>query len=274
MNNLKDNLILWINKILGKKQKDFPLQYLMDVKGHKLPYVFKPAPKRGCPLLVVLHGNGNNKRPSQFISPEYNILMPLDQYGYKKNGCWFLGENGDFFIFELCKRLISEFRKRPEIKNDLYIWGSSMGGFASLLLGLTLEAHAVFCHIPQTNLYNAHWYLKNKTSIDLVFGQDNYSHPYRNLADLIKNHEGKFPLFFLSFNRFDRPFYNEENLNPLLEAMNSRNVNYALILHPQKGHSLHQKVADHVAWFSFYKHEIEDNYDCGGVGDINNNEFD
>ena len=235
------------------------IQMELDSGGHKLPYVFRPASKAGKPLLIVLHGNGNNKIPSKFCSPEYNVLLPLDQYGIKNNGCWFLGENGDFFVFNMLKSLIHKLRARAEIGPMLYFWGSSMGGYAALLFALVMEGHAAFCHIPQINLQDSSWYRKNHVFIDFIFGNDFKKHPWRNLSEMVLKHEGRMPLLFLSFNRFDRPGYIEDHLLPLQKVLEQKKLNYFLQIHPQYGHANHQSVAQHVANFKLYENEIKNN---------------
>lgn len=247
------------------KKSEEQLHEIADSAGHRMPYAFRPAQKPGKPLLVMLHGNGGNKAPSKFASHDYNVLLPLDRYGIKNNGCWFLGENGDFFFLRMLSELITELRARPETGSGLYFWGSSMGASAALLLALQLGANAAFCHIPQTNLYNSHWYCKNRAFIDHIFGNDKLAHPWRNLTRLVAEHDGKLPLLFLSFNRFDRPHYLEEHLWPLIQALNKREANYFLQIHPQTGHALHQTAATHIANFKNYAREIAANSNPGAT---------
>lgn len=247
----------FFSKLFNRSEEILHEEY--NEKGHKIPYLYRPAKKRNKPLLVVLHGNGNNKTPSRFVSPDYNVLLPLDRYGIKNNGCWFLGENGDFFFFNILKNLISRLRSSPHIGSDLFFWGSSMGGYASFLFSLLMDAQAAFCHIPQTNLHNSAWYKKNKVFIDKIFGEDDSKHPWRDLPSMVIKHTKNFPLFFLSFNRFDRPNYLDEHLWPLLRALDQKKCNYFLQIHPQKGHANHQSVATHVANFQIYAQEIKEN---------------
>lgn len=241
------------------KKNEEKLNIMEDEAGHRLPYAFRPASEPGKPLLVMLHGNGNNKSPSKFASPDYNVLLPLDKYGIKNNGCWFLGENGDFFMLRMLETLISTLLSRNAAENRLFFWGSSMGATAALLLALRMEAQAAFCHIPQTNLYDSHWYAKNHVFIDHIFGDDQKKHPWRNLVQLAREHQGKMPLLFISFNRFDRPFYLDEHLWPLIHALNKKGANYFLQIHPQEGHAIHQTAAEHVANFKTYAKEIAAN---------------
>lgn len=244
-----------------KKAAPDILREIRDSRGHILPYCLKKSPVPGAPLLVILHGNGNNQNIAKFRSDAYNILCPLDCYGWRKLGSWYLGEHGDFFVKNLLIELISQVRAEPEIGKELYFWGSSMGGYAAILFGMLLEAHAIFAHIPQTNFIDAHWYETNKTFIDFIFKEDDNDHPYRDLARFVLTHRGKFPLFFLSFNRFDRPYYNAENMDPLINSLNKIDKNYFLIVHPQHGHKKYHNLAHYVAFFKVYAKEIMDNFE-------------
>lgn len=241
------------------KKSEEKLRIMKDGEGHELPYAFRPAPEPGKPLLVMLHGNGSNQSPSKFASPDYDVLLPLDRYGIKSNGSWFLGEKGDFFLLRMLEKLIVELRARDATARELFFWGSSMGAYAALLLALRMEAQAAYCHIPQTNLFDSHWYAKNHVFIDFIFGDDKKQHPWRNLVQLAYEHKGKMPLLFISFNRFDRPFYLDEHLWPLIHALNKKGANYFLQIHPQAGHAMHQTAATHVANFKTYAREITAN---------------
>lgn len=238
-------------------KKEHPLREWRD-GSHCLPYMFRPAKNPDSPLLVVFHGNGNNSVPSKFHSDHYNVLCPLDRYGVKGNGCWFLGERNDFFMLKMIGDLIGELAAKSN--GSIYFWGSSMGGYAAIIYGLLFQARAVFCHIPQTNLHNSHWYQKNRPFIEWIF--DSKDHPYRDIPKLVRGHKGIFPLFFLSFNRFDRPFYNEEHLAPMQKALDDMGKNYALLIHPYEGHANFQSVAQQVANFELYKGEIGKYYEA------------
>lgn len=247
-------MLRWLKKRPAVKKEE-KLQLWQDASGHRLPYVFRPSPKPDRPLLLILHGNGFHERPSQYKSDDYNILIPLDRYGFKGQGCWYLGENGDFFVQKMLLDLVRHIEAQYGLEKR-YIWGSSMGGYASILTGLLLEAHAVFAHIAQTNLRNSAWYKEHKKRIDFIFGPDNGKHPLRDLVETVKAHQGLFPLFLLSFNRYDYPNYNAEHMTPLVNCLEEKNLNYLLLIHPQRGHRINVKSADLVNYFSVYDKEI------------------
>jgi len=76
----------------------------LEVEGRKFVFYLTPAEAENRPILFIFHGHGYNKAPSAFKSPNWNVVCPIDDYGYERMGSWFLGENGDFFGLALCKK--------------------------------------------------------------------------------------------------------------------------------------------------------------------------
>lgn len=251
-------MLRWLKKAPKEEAKE-KILFWKDGRGHELPYVFRPARCPARPLLVILHGSGFHERPTQFRSEDYNILAPMDRYGCGGRGGWYLGEGGDFFTMPMLLDLIRSIQSAHGL-DRLYLWGSSMGGYAAILAGLLLEASAVFAHIPQTNLRDSAWQRQNRAKVDFVFGDDSGRHEWRDLARTVKCHQGIFPLFLLSFNRFDFPRYNEEQMEPFIKCLNEKNLNYMLLIHPQAGHCINLKSADLVGYFAIYEKEIEENH--------------
>jgi hypothetical protein len=55
---------------------------------------FTPMPTINRPILLVLHGQTHNAAPARFRSENWNVLCPLDNFGYEILSSWFLGEQG------------------------------------------------------------------------------------------------------------------------------------------------------------------------------------
>lgn len=66
-------------------------------------------------LLVILHGHGANKSFAKYHDEEWDILCPLDIYGTEGLGCWWLGENGDFFVYRLLQELILQLKAENRV---------------------------------------------------------------------------------------------------------------------------------------------------------------
>lgn len=75
-------------------------------------------------------------------------LFILDDFGYKKQGSYYLGENGDWFLPEMVCDLIRKIKTENRI-DHLVMIGSSKGGTAALFYGVELEAEACIIGAPQ-----------------------------------------------------------------------------------------------------------------------------
>lgn len=137
--------------------------------GRTIRWYLRKSAIANTPLMLVFHGNGFVEQPARFANPNWNVLCPMDDFGYERMGCWYLGEDGDFFWLDATAAILDEARKECG-QGRLYCWGSSMGGYASLLYGYLHNAFAVYSCIPQTWLHGSSWGLANKKALDPIFG--------------------------------------------------------------------------------------------------------
>lgn len=77
-----------------------------------------------------------------------NQLYILDDFGDGKRGCYYLGENGDFYLVEQIKALIQE-RMQHLHCTKLITAGSSKGGWAALYYGFECKAKCCIVGAPQ-----------------------------------------------------------------------------------------------------------------------------
>lgn len=68
----------------------------IKVNGRSIVFYFTPAEKEKQPIIFIFHGHGYNKSHSAFKSPNFNVVCPIDNFGYEGLGSWYLGEDGDF----------------------------------------------------------------------------------------------------------------------------------------------------------------------------------
>jgi hypothetical protein len=78
----------------------------IEVNGRPIDFYFTPAETENKPLLVIYHGHGYTQIPSAFKSPSYNVVCPMDHFGYDGLGSWYLGENGDFFWVNAMREIL------------------------------------------------------------------------------------------------------------------------------------------------------------------------
>jgi hypothetical protein len=234
------------------------IEVATDPDGHEMPFVVRPGTNpEECRTLVVLHGHGANTVPSKFVSPDWNVIVPFDRYGYQGLGSWWLGEDGKFFVADLLQQVVEETRERFGGDRGLYFWGSSMGGYGAILQGLLMEADAVFAHIPQTRLRGTQYTERptQRTFLDPVLGDSR--HAWIDLASLLAEFEPRrAPLFFLSQNRFDYPKYLEQHCLHFVNACIRGGFNFHLEVQPKQGHKLYTNVARTVALFDRFHDDI------------------
>ena len=129
------------------------LLYIEDANNRKLFYRFTPAAiaSNFVPLLVVLHGEGRSE-VTNFEHKMWNVLTPLDNFGYENRGSCWLGEKGDFFVKDLLQELIHQIAEEYECEDHIYLHGSSMGGYGAILHGILCKANAVYADAPYIRL--------------------------------------------------------------------------------------------------------------------------
>jgi hypothetical protein len=127
--------------------------YIEDSNNRKLFYRFTPAAvvSNFVPLVVILHG----KEKTDALHFEYkmwNVLTPIDNFGYDNRGSYWLGEKGDFFVKDLLQELIKQISEEYECEDDIYLYGNSIGGYGAILHGILCKANAVYTHTPRIRL--------------------------------------------------------------------------------------------------------------------------
>ncbi|MCF7530044.1 hypothetical protein ACOR62_07085 [Neisseria lisongii] len=235
---------------------DYP--FIEDSQGRKLHYVLRlatdPANAR---TVFILHGQGFSMTPSGFKDSDWNVVCPLDRYGFDNAGSWFLGEKGDFFVKELMLSLINHI-KRTTNSHRLYFWGSSMGGYAAILFGLLCGAEAVFANVPQIKLKNTEYTDDNLTirkCMDAILSKD-FPH-WLDLTSLLCNTEkNKYPVFFITQTRFHAFNYLKEHIYYFIQKCDELEANYFLEIVPKTGHLMYRSVSDSIKYFDLYSEDI------------------
>lgn len=240
----------------------FPLDeysFIQDEQGRKLYYVLRLAknPKEAR-TLFILHEHQHNARASSFSDENWNVVCPIDNFGYEQCGSWWLGENNDFFVKALMLRLINNIKEITG-SHRLYFWGSSMGGYGSILYGLLTGAEAIFAHIPQIKLRNTKYTdgLPRKF-FEKVINDENFPHWTDLTSLLLITPKKKHPLFFITQTRFDYNRYLEDHTFEFINACQKLGSNYFLEIAPKKGHILYRNVYQSVSFFDSYSSDIQE----------------
>jgi hypothetical protein len=213
---------------------------------HKMPFqitVGKNIKERKA--LFVLHGHGGNKKYARFYDDEWIIVCPLDIYGTEGFGSWWLGEEGNFFTFRLLQELISRVKEEYDLQ-QIYFWGSSMGGYGAILHGTICNADAVYAHMPQVKLIGTEYTDGSNSKYYLpIFGKESFLH--KDLVEFLDNVEIKnSPIYFLSQNVFDYPNYVAQHFIPLIEVLDSKGFAYSVEMNLEQGHKVFRNIASTV----------------------------
>lgn len=143
-----------------KKQED---------RYKKLKYILK---KTNSDVLVVVFSGfpGNSKAKYNYMKTlqdcHCNQLFILDNFGYKKRGSYYLGENGNWFLIEQVQSLVECIVEKLSIKY-IIMGGSSKGGTSALFYGIKCNANLVIIGAPQ---YYVGTYLNTDNHIDILDG--------------------------------------------------------------------------------------------------------
>jgi predicted alpha/beta-fold hydrolase len=232
----------------------FVNMYVMRYKNKTINFKFTKAEENNKPILFILHGHGHSGGPSNFQSPNWNVVCPMDQFGVDKQGSWFLGEDGDLFWIEAMAKLISWIRNESGT-GRLYFWGSSMGGYAGIVHGRLNNATAVYANVPQTLLLSSQ-YSKN--------GMDKYFAPiFGNALEENKHYNDLNQFFtsrtrtkyFLCFNQLEGGNYFEEQGIKFISHLNKLKQKFYLEVRPTAAHAKNHGLSESINLFKKYAND-------------------
>lgn len=128
-------------------------QKTFEKNGRRIKYLYEPGQNNN--VLVVIFSafpaiNGKSSGGYNMVSTLHGIrcsrLFILDRFGYNGVGTYYLGEKGEFNVYELASALIKKF---SEGRTKTIFLGSSKGGTAAIYYGICLKADIVIAGAPQ-----------------------------------------------------------------------------------------------------------------------------
>jgi len=124
---------------------------ILQKKYKDLKYVLKKG--KSDTLIISFSGfPGNGVARYNYIRTLKNCnahqLFILDDFGYKKRGSYYLGEDGNWFIPQQLEELVKHIQSKTNTKRLITI-GSSKGGTAALYYGIKLYGDACVIGAPQ-----------------------------------------------------------------------------------------------------------------------------
>lgn len=218
---------------------------VVRVSGREFVFYFSPAESVNKPIIFIFHGHGYSSKPSQFKNPNWNVICPMDHFGYEKMGSWYLGEQGDFFWVEAMKVILRKVLKVAG-KSRIYMWGSSMGGFASILYGHLLGAKAIYANVPQTKLLGSKY---SDNGMHKFFSPifNDEGNDYNDLKDVLKKRTSC--KYFLCFNQLEgSDYFGEQGLEFITHLHAFKQPMY-IEVRPQSAHGKNHGVSEAIALF-------------------------
>ena len=211
-------------------------------------YIFQPN-KDSKKLIVIF--SGISKAEYEGGKPLYNYVRKLEELkenklfildDYKGEMCYYIGRDGKHDFEKVVLALITSITNKLNIRaNDVCVIGSSKGGTAALYYGIKYNYGSVYCGAPQTYVADylnqvANIYPKMKEIFENILGSDkekNYKWLNSFVFDLVKEKEN-FPQLKFHVGSGDKHY--KMHLQPLLDILNEKGVNYELDIQEYSNH--------------------------------------
>lgn len=203
------------------------LLYIEDDKKRKLFYRFTPAAvvSNFVPLIVILDTK-NGAEAMHFEYKMWNVLTPLDHFGYEKQGSCWLGEKGDFFVKDLLQKLIEEISQEYECENHIYLYGSGIDGYGAILHAILCQANALYAQAPYIRVPKT----KNADTAEKRFYDAIFAGNLSKENDLTHflNPDDPFPVFYLCQEKSVKQKHREDETVYFANACKNNRINVHL----------------------------------------------
>lgn len=218
-----------------------------------MPYCYQPAfstkkHASDLPLIINLHAMRANKTAPKARYEEWNLLSPIDCYGYKEEGSYWAYGYPNFPLLDLIVKQVEWYREKRFFNGDIYISGSSSSGIACVNLANKLKAKAVYLNVPVLSSDTIKSLSESLTDrYCQIFGDSNASN--QAIDFLYKGMETRFHIVDQRFGFKDFVTLNSMKfVSRCLEL--GINVHYEIL--PTAGHSINHSFSHIVKQFSKY----------------------
>ncbi|MBC1501144.1 hypothetical protein HB943_11075 [Listeria weihenstephanensis] len=155
-----------------------------------------------------------------------NRLYILDDFGYKKRGVFYLGENGGMEVREAVEELIRQMIDEHGIKKTIFA-GTSKGGFAALYFGIRMQIEQIIVGAP---IYKVNKFLKNRVEnsrLAMINEDENDAEEKLDclLSQEIEKNEFKGAVS-IQYSRKDECYKSQSK--PLISALNDQKIELRL----------------------------------------------
>lgn len=142
-------------------------------EGHRLRYYFQPGDSEW--LIVSFSSFPGKWRRARYnyvrtlSGYRANRLFILDNFGARKKGSYYLGQNGDFFIERAVVGLIEETARKCGAKKRIFL-GSSKGGTSAVYFGMKYGCDVIVAGAPQYYIGNYLLFPKHLRYLRYIMG--------------------------------------------------------------------------------------------------------
>lgn len=229
----------------------FPLVFESG-SAKKMCYSFFPALQGSKGLVVVFHGYlGFEIDQLRYSWKDFDLLMPLDNFGWKNLGGWFWGEGGKNDVELITQELIEHIRLERGNQRWFSI-GASMGGFAALFHGIKYAADGIYVMTPILDLkgkirdYRSREIRTSYTEVAAAHDTE-----LKDVPDIyFEAQQAKdLPPLYLIQNQYDRANPFGRDTLPLLSLYEAKKGWLGLRIQPAIGHQGHDGSYNEAQYF-------------------------
>lgn len=223
-------------------------RHTVIVGSREIEYFHYPAIKKSAPVIFILHGHDFSASPANFRSDDYHVVCPMDRFGIRNGGSWWLGEDGDFFWLEAMSRIVDALKDIGA--GDVYFWGSSMGGWGAILHGYLNNAKAIYANIPQTTLLGSSYSERGgmRKYFEKIFGDG--KRDFNDLRNIITENRIQ---YFLCFNQLEKNDYFLEQGLRFVSHLQKIGSKFYLEVRPLDSHGKNHGIRESIGLFEKYR---------------------
>ena len=135
------------------KESEF-VHCVTDENGKEMWFRLSPArinPEK-APIFLLLHGLGTTSRASLYSEKHWNVISPVDNFGYGGGGSWWTGEDGNLDTSNLLAEVVARSKQLLGLSEDAilciriehgWLWGNHQW--------MHFGAKAVYANVPKSN---------------------------------------------------------------------------------------------------------------------------
>lgn len=224
----------------GDSSELYPNEFI-DSRGTRIHYASYPALRRSKGLAVIFHGFLGFKVDVLFNWADFDLLLPLDNFGWKNLGSWFWGVGGKNFVELAVQELIqTEMQNRGNL--DWFCTGGSAGAFAALYHGIKYRSKGIYVTTPIIQLKpKIKHYRQRGLQTTYTALADPDDHDLKTIPDIYQEARlaEDLPPLFLIQNQYDRANPFGEDTLPLLQIYAEKRGWAGLRVQPSIGHHGH-----------------------------------